>query len=48
VKAFEKWTRLMEHNRAKKYAASGSAEKKKMQGFLLPLEDNRSSTIRLT
>jgi len=48
VEAFETWTRLMNDNRAKKYAASEIAEKKKMQGFLLPLEDNRSSTMRLT
>ena len=48
VLSFKEWTKLMNDNRAKKYAASAIAEKKKMQGFLLPLEDNRSSTMRLT
>jgi hypothetical protein len=37
----------MENNRAKKYAASEEAKKKRMIGFLLPLEDNRRSTMRL-
>jgi phosphatidylserine/phosphatidylglycerophosphate/cardiolipin synthase-like enzyme len=47
AKAFNKWTDLMSDNRKKKKADSASAEDKKMIGFLLPLEDNRSSTMRL-
>jgi phosphatidylserine/phosphatidylglycerophosphate/cardiolipin synthase-like enzyme len=45
--AFGEWKKLMENNRAKKYAASEEAKKKRMIGFLLPLEDNRRSTMRL-
>lgn len=45
--AFGKWRKLIEDNRAKKYSVSASADKKKMKGFLLPIEDNRSSTVRL-
>jgi hypothetical protein len=37
----------MNENRKKKFEKSGNASQKKMRGFLLPLEDNRSSTIRL-
>ncbi|KKO62907.1 Cardiolipin synthase [Janthinobacterium sp. KBS0711] len=47
VDAFEKWGNLMKANRTKKLAKQGGAKLKKMIGFLLPLEDNRSSTIRL-
>jgi phosphatidylserine/phosphatidylglycerophosphate/cardiolipin synthase-like enzyme len=45
--AFGQWTQLMNNNRAKKYAASKEAENRRMSGFLLPLADNRSSTMRL-
>jgi hypothetical protein len=38
---FEKWGPLQKGNRDKKQAGQG------MQGFLLPFEDNRSSTLRL-
>ncbi|MCL6486479.1 MAG: phospholipase, partial [Janthinobacterium lividum] len=47
VAAFESWGNLMKANRTKKLAKQGGAKLKKMIGFLLPLEDNRSSTIRL-
>lgn len=47
VDAFEKWENLMKANRTKKLAKQGGAKLKKMTGFLLPLEDERSSTIRL-
>jgi phosphatidylserine/phosphatidylglycerophosphate/cardiolipin synthase-like enzyme len=47
VDAFEKWGNLMKANRTKKLAKKGGAKLKKMIGFLLPLEDSRSSTIRL-
>lgn len=47
VDAFEKWGNLMKANRTKKLAKQGGAKFKKMTGFLLPLEDERSSTIRL-
>ena len=47
VNAFEKWGNLMKANRTKKLAKQGGAKLKKMTGFLLPLEDERSSTIRL-
>ncbi|MGK5071648.1 phospholipase D-like domain-containing protein [Janthinobacterium sp. ZB1P44] len=47
VDAFEKWGNLMKANRTKKLAKQGGAKLKKMIGFLLPLEDSRSSTIRL-
>lgn len=45
--AFENWTKLMKENRKKKFNKSETAIFKKMTGFLLPLEDKRSSTIRL-
>jgi phosphatidylserine/phosphatidylglycerophosphate/cardiolipin synthase-like enzyme len=41
AKAFEEWTILMENNMSKKKQAAA------MTGFLLPLKDTRSSTIRL-
>lgn len=44
---FRRWKKLMKDNRAKKYGASQSGETRKLTGFLLPLEDNRSSTVRL-
>ncbi|WP_308925463.1 phospholipase D-like domain-containing protein [Janthinobacterium sp. J1-1] len=47
VLAFENWTKLMMENRKKKFNKSETAIFKKMTGFLLPLEDKRSSTIRL-
>ncbi|MNM00828.1 cardiolipin synthetase [compost metagenome] len=47
VDAFEKWGNLMKANRTKKLAKQGGAKFKKMTGFLLPLEDSRSSTMRL-
>ena len=47
VDAFENWVELMGENRGKKKSDSASAGDKKMTGFLLPLEDNRSSTLRL-
>ncbi|WP_338679270.1 phospholipase D-like domain-containing protein [Janthinobacterium sp. TB1-E2] len=47
VDAFEKWGNLMKANRTKKLAKQGGEKLKKMIGFLLPLEDSRSSTIRL-
>ena len=47
VLAFAKWVELMGVNRKKKFGKSGNSVLKKMTGFLLPLEDKRSSTIRL-
>src|SRR5450830_1604155 len=47
VDAFEKWGNLMKANRTKKLGKQGGAKFKKMTGFLLPLEDSRSSTMRL-
>ncbi|OBV36939.1 phospholipase D-like domain-containing protein [Janthinobacterium psychrotolerans] len=45
--AFGKWRELMGANQKKKFGKSGNSVLKKMTGFLLPLEDKRSSTIRL-
>lgn len=47
VSAFGKWAKLMKDNRGKKNSYSENSTDKKMTGFLLPLEDKRSSTIRL-
>ena len=47
VDAYRKWVELMGANRRKKFDKSENAILKKMTGFLLPLEDKRSSTIRL-
>lgn len=47
VDAYRKWVELMGANRRKKFDKSENAVLKKMTGFLLPLEDKRSSTIRL-
>ncbi|PJJ18716.1 phospholipase D-like protein [Janthinobacterium sp. 67] len=47
VSAFGNWVKLMNENREKKISYSGNSTDKKMTGFLLPLEDKRSSTIRL-
>lgn len=47
VSAFGNWVKLMNENREKKISFSGNSTDKKMTGFLLPLEDKRSSTIRL-
>lgn len=47
VDAYAKWVKLMNENREKKFSYSASSTEKKMTGFLLPLEDKRSSTIRL-
>lgn len=47
VDAYRKWVELMGENRGRKKSDSASADHKKMTGFLLPLEDRRSSTIRL-
>ena len=47
VDAFEKWVELMGENRGRRKSDSASADHKKMLGFLLPLEDSRSSTLRL-
>ena len=45
--AFELWKKQMSDNRAKKYDASPAGERRKMMGFILPLEDYRSSNMRL-
>lgn len=47
VTAFKDWNSLMRSNRKKKIDKSENAILKKMRGFVLPLEDKRSSTIRL-
>ncbi|MES2742298.1 MAG: phospholipase D-like domain-containing protein [Pseudomonadota bacterium] len=46
-KAFDDWKKLMRTNRKMKFAISENMKDKKMTGFLLPLEDPRSSTTRL-
>jgi len=46
-KAFERWTKLMESNKARKLEKSQSGNRRQMTGFLLPLDDNRNSTMRL-
>ncbi|MCC7700820.1 phospholipase [Janthinobacterium sp. GW460P] len=47
VDAYGNWVKLMKDNRRKKNSYSENFADKKMTGFLLPLEDKRSSTIRL-
>ena len=47
VSAFGNWVKLMNENREKKISYSRNSTDKKTTGFLLPLEDKRSSTIRL-
>lgn len=47
IDAYGKWVKLMKDNRGKKNSYSENSTDKKMTGFLLPLEDKRSSTIRL-
>ncbi|MBB3223026.1 phospholipase D-like domain-containing protein [Pseudoduganella umbonata] len=44
---FKSWVRLMEMNKAKVLADSKKIEEKKLIGYILQLEDNRSSIIRL-
>ena len=44
---FKEWTRVMSLNLAKRNSHDQSAKAKKLEGFILPLEDNRSSIIRL-
>lgn len=44
---FKKWTRLMLENIKKRNSSNSDAKYKKMTGFLMPFEDNRSSTLRL-
>jgi phosphatidylserine/phosphatidylglycerophosphate/cardiolipin synthase-like enzyme len=46
-KAFERWTKLMESNKARKLEKSQSGNRRQMTGFLLPLDDNRNFTMRL-
>jgi phosphatidylserine/phosphatidylglycerophosphate/cardiolipin synthase-like enzyme len=46
-KDFKKWTNLMNKNKAQKLEKSQNGDRRKMTGFLLPLDDNRSSTTRL-
>lgn len=46
-KAFLDWVDLMKENKTKQLEHSQSAIRKKMNGFLLPLEDGRSSFVRL-
>jgi phosphatidylserine/phosphatidylglycerophosphate/cardiolipin synthase-like enzyme len=45
--AFGKWSAQMTSNKKKKLAKSESAMDRKLIGFLLPMDDNRSSTMRL-
>ena len=47
IDAYGKWVKIMNENREKKFSYSENSTDKKMAGFLLPLEDKRSSTIRL-
>ncbi|MES2297595.1 MAG: phospholipase D-like domain-containing protein [Pseudomonadota bacterium] len=47
TEAFKMWNDTMNDNKAKKSARSAEAVKKEMVGFLLPLQDTRSSTMRL-
>jgi hypothetical protein len=45
--AFADWVTLMRSNQSKKVDKSQSGNRRQMKGFLLPLDDNRSSTSRL-
>jgi phosphatidylserine/phosphatidylglycerophosphate/cardiolipin synthase-like enzyme len=45
--AFKKWRKNMDDNRARQNIESGKAEDRQMLGFILPLVDNRKSTLRL-
>lgn len=45
--AFEDWKVLMRRNQGRRNSEENSADQKKLQGFILPLEDKRSSLIRL-
>lgn len=44
---FGQWTGLMQANGTKQISTNTSAEYKKITGFLMPFQDNRSSTLRL-
>jgi len=43
---FNEWVKLMKVNKAKQKAKSIDTAKKQMDGFIVPLDDGRSSTIR--
>lgn len=45
--AFNDWQRIARRNREKRNKESGDDDEKKLTGFLLPLEDDRSSLTRL-
>jgi len=44
---FINWLKLMKLNKARQKARSSDPEKKQMEGFIVPLDDGRSSTIRV-
>ena len=46
-KTFKDWVKLMNRNKDKQKALSIDPEKKQMKGFIVPLDDRRSSTIRV-
>lgn len=43
---FSNWRRLMNENKIRQKAPPTSPKKKQMEGFIVPLDDSRSSTIR--
>jgi phosphatidylserine/phosphatidylglycerophosphate/cardiolipin synthase-like enzyme len=45
-KTFKDWVTLMNENKDKQKAPPTSPKKKQMEGFIVPLDDGRSSTIR--
>lgn len=45
--AFENWQEIARRNLVKRNGKSGNGEKRALKGFILPLEDDRSSLTRL-
>jgi phosphatidylserine/phosphatidylglycerophosphate/cardiolipin synthase-like enzyme len=43
---FDNWIKLMKTNKARQKSTSTDPKKKLMEGFIVPLDDGRSSTIR--
>lgn len=46
-KTFNDWVKLMNRNKDKQKALSNDPKKKQMEGFIVPLDDGRSSTVRV-
>jgi hypothetical protein len=43
---FNNWVKLMNRNRDRQKAPAVDPDAKRMEGFIVPLDDGRSSTIR--